>query len=499
MAADGSNGAAAPKGESVVVPHDPVNEIAVIAAAILSPEARAKVVRSTTSGDFASKEAQNARFVLGELYQKGLEFSREAVAAIQGDACAQFMYDVAQTATRAAVVRDFEWYLANLKLDAKRARVAQHALPKFLEALRDQRCDHKRLAQLASLIVDELAHGPSKQFGIVELALALATSPPIRRLLTGDKVLDATLGGGFRFGTVVGIVGSPDGGKTALGCAIARDAALAGHRVAYLASDGGDEDIVARNLQLAGLSRDAIDGRNQVAIEAVARRLALNVPGLRIYGETSTFEDVTSESPQVLIIDSVQTTHTLKSREAAAKGRPLEPRLHVEAVVEAAKLYARLSGALVIIISEANRAAYRSRKANENSAAMAAAAESRAVEFGCRTLLVLRGIKGKARTSTCEIAKGKDGGAGAILQMQVASDTSVSFSADESSDDDCETLVTDEEVIQAVQDGATSSNAVVLRLKKKRDEVLLRIRQLEALGILSRDKNKLRVEKEISK
>ena len=68
--------------------------------------------------------------------------------------------------------------------------------------------------------------------------------------------------------------------------------------------------------------------------------------------------------------------------------------------------------------SEMNRGAYRSIMAAEQSNDMAAAAESRAIEYSGRVLLALRSVKGEADMVEVGVTKNKHGPSGDVLYLR---------------------------------------------------------------------------------
>src|SRR6185369_2841454 len=77
----------------------------------------------------------------------------------------------------------------------------------------------------------------------------------------------------------------------------------------------------------------------------------------------------------VLVADSLQTIRTSSASDAST------PKERMDAVTKSLKQIARRTGALVIVTSELAHSAYRSQKANERTAPMAAFKESGAIEY----------------------------------------------------------------------------------------------------------------------
>ena len=144
---DEERGRAAPfsKGEKVVIPHDPVNEIAVIAAAIGDPAVLDKLLRRILPDHFLAREAREAWAALGEIRRRGLAVDRSSLTATAGESIAAFLVEV----TRSAPPENVDWHVSNLLWDSARATAARGPVPSFLEALRDPKAEPARVRSLA--------------------------------------------------------------------------------------------------------------------------------------------------------------------------------------------------------------------------------------------------------------------------------------------------------------------------------------------------------------
>jgi hypothetical protein len=102
-----------------------------------------------------------------------------------------------------------------------------------------------------------------------------------------------------------------------------------------------------------------------------------------------------------LFIDSIQAARSERASDATT------PREIVEANMGAMRIASTEHRLLVAATSEANRASYRNEEAAAQSNDLAAGAESRAIEFGAQTLLMLRTPKDHPDVTHVRIAKNR--------------------------------------------------------------------------------------------
>lgn len=134
-----------PEGERVLIPHDPVNEIAVIACALCDVTLLDKLLRRILPDHFIAREAREGWAALGEVRRRGLSVDRQSVNAVAGESVANFLIGVAQTPPSENV----DWHVTNLLWDSARATAARGPVPSFLEALRDPKAEPERVRSLA--------------------------------------------------------------------------------------------------------------------------------------------------------------------------------------------------------------------------------------------------------------------------------------------------------------------------------------------------------------
>lgn len=225
------------------------------------------------------------------------------------------------------------------------------------------------------------------------IAQRWATAGEVRRVSTGIAPLDALCRGGFPVPRRIAIVGAPGAGKTYVLVCMADTMARAedGLCVGILAADEDPDDQCVRLAQRAGYSSGDLDRRDPETMLALSTSLARL--RLRFYDASWTIDAAGADvlgwakaegRPGALCIDSIQTV----ASDASNMLERRDPRHVVEANLGAVRALSD-HGLLVAYSSEANRSAYRNGGKGEQ-ADIAAGAESRAIEFGCQTQLVLR-------------------------------------------------------------------------------------------------------------
>lgn len=134
-----------PSGEKVVIPHDPVNEIAVLACALGDESLLDKLLRRILPDHFLAREAREAWAALGEVRRRGLTVDRSSVTAVAGEEISAFLIEVSRTPPS----ENADWHVTNLLWDSARATAARGPVPSFLEALRDPKAEPERVRSLA--------------------------------------------------------------------------------------------------------------------------------------------------------------------------------------------------------------------------------------------------------------------------------------------------------------------------------------------------------------
>lgn len=165
------------------------------------------------------------------------------------------------------------------------------------------------------------AGGPASRRGaragprVRPVPLADVSAPELPRLRTGIGELDRVLGGGIVPGSVILLGGSPGIGKSTLTNMALGNLAGAGHRTLYISGEESAQQIRLRAQRLAGA--------------------ALSVPVVAETELEAVLEVLEHESPQVCVIDSVQ---TLAARElSGAPGSVGQVREVAGRIVQVAK------------------------------------------------------------------------------------------------------------------------------------------------------------------
>ncbi|MBK7583783.1 MAG: AAA family ATPase [Myxococcales bacterium] len=236
---------------------------------------------------------------------------------------------------------------------------------------------------------------------------------PLVRLSTGIAELDEATRGGLPVPWRTVIVGAPSAGKTFIAVAIAdhlaRNLAAQGVTVGILAVDEDPDDMTVRLAQIAGFTVAQAELRAPETLRAIEAALA--PLAIYLYDASYTIESAAEAlaahvaSQQrghgCLFVDSIQAASSVGARRAKA------PREVVEANMQAVRGASTRHRMLVVATSEANRASYRDEDASLSTNDLAAGAESRAIEFGAQTLLVVRTPKDHRDLVHVRIAKNR--------------------------------------------------------------------------------------------
>jgi KaiC/GvpD/RAD55 family RecA-like ATPase len=254
--------------------------------------------------------------------------------------------------------------------------------------------------------------GPTPGISPTDIVTRWISEGPLVRIPTGIEALDRACRGGLPVPWRAVIVGAPSAGKTfvetAIADRIARALGEAGACVGMLGVDEEPEDLTVRLAQIAGFTVLEAEQRDPEVLQGMVKALE-SVP-IRLYDARHTIESAAKDLAEwaraegrrgVLFIDSIQAARSEIA--AAAKS----PRESVELNMVAIRTASTSLGLLVVTTSEANRASYRNDAAASETNDMAAGAESRAIEFGAQTMLVLRTPKDNPDVIHVRIAKNR--------------------------------------------------------------------------------------------
>jgi len=254
-----------------------------------------------------------------------------------------------------------------------------------------------------------------------------ASEGPLIHEATGIARLDELTGGGPVYGSRWYLAGAPDAGKTALLLQLAHALAHRGVTVGLLAVDEEPSDIVTRLAQRLGYERIDCEVRDPSTLDVIRSELAA-LP-LRIYNDDWTIEAAAADlasyareraaadppshpnGPRAMLgVDSLQTVACATERATLLSGaRELSEVGAVTARVRAIRAVSSAHRMFVLATSELGRSSYRSSDPSQQTATMAGAKWSGAVEYSARVLLGLRSVPDQPDMVDLEVAKNKHG------------------------------------------------------------------------------------------
>jgi KaiC/GvpD/RAD55 family RecA-like ATPase len=262
--------------------------------------------------------------------------------------------------------------------------------------------------------------GPMSLLDVVE---QWKTEGPLVHESSGLPKLDELTGGGPVYGSRWYLVGAPDAGKTALLVQIAHEMSARGVAVGYLAVDEEPSDIAMRIAQRLNYLRFECESRSSETLQML--RDSIHGLNMQLYSSEWTVEQCMDDlarkakadgRPAAFFVDSIQTV-TCEAEKVAAK--EMSERAAVTARVMALRAKATEHRMVMFATSEMNRAAYRSVDSAEKSNDMAAAAESRAVEYSARVMLALRSVPNEPDACELKLVKNKHGRGGMSLFLRL--------------------------------------------------------------------------------
>ena len=196
--------------------------------------------------------------------------------------------------------------------------------------------------------------------------------------------------GGLPPGRILVVGGAPFSGKTTLVLQIAHQLALS-TLVLGLFSDEGRNQAAVRLAVMAGISLDLIDKDPTTAAAQLAhtygeRSLLLRAPDT----DSANLDDLcstaaklnSSGAPSVIVLDSIQSI-------ALAHINGSDSRTTIRNFMSSLRTIADSSQNLFLLTSQSNRASYRSKRKEDNSQAIAAFAESNAIEYYADVAIVM--------------------------------------------------------------------------------------------------------------
>lgn len=281
--------------KAATIPHDPVNEQVVIAAAIVGPKERAKLVRAFLPEHFFGAGHATLWRGIVELERRGLSYDPAAMKRVtDGEANTDYLDAVVQQWP--VVAPNLAFHVECMHWDKRRVEAARGPITNLLEALQDPTSDPEQVRRLARMVgnsfdgggslrylrdpeavlaemereiderVDRFRSGdPSYPYGMPGLDFADDGTP---RLVPGAAPQQLTL-----------VVGASGAGKTTFTNQVVLEQIKRGRRVIH----GAWEQGASKNLQLLAafslkLSRSrvftgALSDEEKAALKAEGRRL----------------------------------------------------------------------------------------------------------------------------------------------------------------------------------------------------------------------------------
>jgi KaiC/GvpD/RAD55 family RecA-like ATPase len=218
---------------------------------------------------------------------------------------------------------------------------------------------------------------------------------------------------GLPLGRAVCINGAPGAGKSLLLNQLALEIAKQGVRVLLLVEDEPREDAAERIGQGLGFAHKELNTDYPTVLDALEKRITeagidlsifpdedVDEARLTIEQAASVLQRRPSEKGYLLALDSL---HTCTCDEEVDED---PPRVRIEKRMRVVRKLRR-SGILVLFTGEANRGAYANKDAALRTSALAAGAESRAIEFGADVVMLLS--EGDGGSVKVEVPKNRIG------------------------------------------------------------------------------------------
>jgi circadian clock protein KaiC len=135
--------------------------------------------------------------------------------------------------------------------------------------------------------------------------------PPGPRVSSGQTQLDAVLGGGYKRGTSILLVGTAGAGKTTLACVFAQAAGLRGERVLYLNFEESPESMVS-NMLSPGLAIGPLIKTGRLVVQSYLPE-AMGVEE-HLFHALNALDEI---HPQHVIVDAISACKRMGSEHAA--------------------------------------------------------------------------------------------------------------------------------------------------------------------------------------
>jgi replicative DNA helicase len=295
MITPGGAGPQAAPEPSVKIPHDPVNEQVLLAAAVIDASARAKLVDRLKPDAFLVREHVEAWLALTELTRRKLDYDPATIRQLSGGKVdVAYLEQLAED--RASVPANLDHHVSMLEWDRTRIDAVRGPVAALLEAIRDPVTPPERVRSLATALSETFARGTTASLlrepnALVQSALVELRERRNRACYPyGINGLDMQDDGarwrmvpGAAPGKVTVITGVPGSGKSTVVARMALSQAKAGRRVVYGAWEMGDEGtlelLAAMSLGWSRyrLSTGELSDREEQMLAEEMERLSQNI------------------------------------------------------------------------------------------------------------------------------------------------------------------------------------------------------------------------------
>lgn len=245
-----------PRAEPVRIPHDPVNEQILLAAAVLDRGVRERLVGRVPPDAFLVREHVEAWHALTELVRCKLDFDPATLHQLSGGRV-DGAYLAQLAADRVEVPQNLDHHIAMLEWDRVRVEAVRGPVAALLDALKNPVTPPERVHALAVQLAGSFERGTANRLLRDPAALVHATMADLHTRRDracypyGLPGLDMQDDGarwrmipGAAPGKVTVVTGVPGSGKSTFVARIALAQAEAGRRVAYGAWEMGDENTL---------------------------------------------------------------------------------------------------------------------------------------------------------------------------------------------------------------------------------------------------------------
>lgn len=276
---------------SIQIPHDPINEVVVIAAAIVDPGGAGATLDSVTADHFFGQGHAIAWATLQNMRRKGLSYDPATLHDLSGGAVDTAAIE-SYIAQRPKAPPNLKHHIERLRWDRARVDLVNGPLSALLDGLKDPAADPDRVVALARQVPDALSGASDLRYLRATQALVAEQSVDLTARREGRAIYpygidgldyygdgDATPGAprmipGARPKMTTVVVGASGSGKTTTTARIALEQARLGRRTLFGAWEQGAgmtlELIAALDLgwDRSGLMAGEYDATDQRTLEA---------------------------------------------------------------------------------------------------------------------------------------------------------------------------------------------------------------------------------------